>query len=300
MHVQLLPSTRAIEAASVQGLGKGVLPQWTEREKQQDSTQTKNNNIMRKFVFLTFVALATIFAGCEKDGNEDNNGNNDNPSTSEKLVGSWIMSGEDYSIKLELNQGRWKMSDNDEVYEGTYTLDGDTLTMKVGDSLVNKSKVIMLYGYNVLVLRYHTPYGEGWSLSDEFALYYRENSTIAAKQTDIQGKWFWSLMGDENFIRCAMEFNGNTFDFIIPVWRERMKGTYEYTNGVISFRVTEFLVRELMDASREKLYSDWAAPEEGSGHETPAFGLNFNRPFVANGNEAYSVLANLPSYFEKQ
>lgn len=257
---------------------------------------------MKKLTFFTlFLALATLFVGCGKDdgGNDGVN----NPPTAERLVGSWVMTGEDYSIHLVFNENTWTENNGTQERSGTYALDGDILTMKMGDSLVNQAKVIMLYGYNVLVLRFQSPYGEDWGLTHEFGLYYRKNATIAATQADIQGKWFWYMRGDNHAIRCALEFKGNAFDFIIPVWCERMKGTYEYVNGKVSFHVTEFLVREYLEEGNEaveNLYSNWAAPEEGSGREAPSFGINFEKPFVANGNEAYCVFANLPAYFEKQ
>ncbi|MDY5969725.1 MAG: hypothetical protein SPJ13_06920 [Bacteroidales bacterium] len=250
---------------------------------------------MKKFNLLTFVALVSVFIGCEKGGTD-----NVSPTTAEKIIGNWVIDGEDFSSKLTFGKNTWTQQERNYETSGTYSINGDILTMKIGDSLVNEAKVTMLYDYNTLVLRFKSPYGEDWGIAHEFALYYRENATIAATQADIQGKWFWYMHGDRNTIRGSLEFKGNTFDFIIPVWSERMKGTYEYVNGIIKFHVTEFLVRDYLDEAPENLYLNWAVPETGSGHDTPSFGYDFQRPFVANGNEAFCIIANLPAYFEKQ
>lgn len=265
---------------------------------------------MKKLLFILMVCFVGFFAACEKPEdpiNGDNNGGNNgdvNPPTQNQLLGTWVMEAEDYTITLVFDEDKWQEIGDDAPLQGTYSLDGDILTMMVGDSLANHVKVIMLYDNNVLVMRYHSEYGDGWGLADEFGLYYRANSTINATVSEIQGKWYWYLRGDSSIIRTSLELKADgTFDLIIPIWRERMLGNYEYRNGRIYFNVTEFQTRENLEEgneSPENLYLNWAEPTEDSWPQEPAFGYAFNRPFIANGGEAFSLLANLPSYFVKQ
>lgn len=257
---------------------------------------------MKKFCYVLFVALATMFAGCEKVEDTDES-DNTNPPEASQLKGTWVMEGEDYSIRYIFEDGVYTMQEGDLVISGSYSLSGNVLSMMVGDSMRNEVKVIMLYDNNVLVMRYHSEMGEGWGLADEFALLYRQNGVINASAESIQGKWYWYYMGDETVIRSMLEISGNTFDFIIPIWRERMKGTIEYQNGMIKFRVTEFLTRENLEEgneSLENLYLNWAEPGEDAYSTEPTFGTYFERPFVSNGTEAFSIFANLPAYFVKK
>ena len=267
----------------------------------QHINNPKKTAIMKRIFFFAAMALATLLAGCNPDDGADNQGNQLTP---DKLVGSWLMTGEDFSVRLVfLGRDEWTQSGSNGETSGTYTLDGDVLTMKMGDSITNQMRVIMLYDYNVLVLRLQAVNDEPFGSPDAFGLYYRENTPVAAPQADIQGKWFWYMPGDTNSVRGALEFSGNTFDFIIPVWHQRMRGTYQYVNGKAQFHVTEFMVREYMgddDLSVGNLYAEWTTPEPGSGQEYPPFGTDFTKPFVANGDEAYALIANLPAYFEKQ
>lgn len=261
---------------------------------------------MKKLFFILMISFVGIFTACEKPEdpiNGDNNGEV-NPPTQNQLLGTWVMKTEDYAVTFVFEENRWQEVGNGENLQGTYSLDGDILTMMIGDSLANQVKVIMLYDNNVLVMRYHSQYGEGWGLADEFGLFYRENNPVNATLPEIQGKWFWYLRGDSRIIRTSLEIKSDgTFDLIIPVWRERMLGTLDYRNGRIYFNVTEFQVRENLEEgneSPENLYLNWDEPTEDSWPQEPSFGYTFDRPFIANGNEAFSLLANLPSYFVKQ
>lgn len=261
---------------------------------------------MKKFFYFAFLALATMFASCEKidiPEDENNNGDNNTP-TENQLIGTWVMPAEYYTLTFNFTETGWSCVEGDNETHGTYTLDGDVLTMRIGDSVANQVRVIMLYGNNILVMRYRSEFGDGWGLADEFGLYFRENAPVNASISEIQGKWYWYFAGDETIIRASLEITDNQFDFIIPIWRERMKGTLEYTDGMIRFRVSEFYTRDNLEEgneAEENLYVNWRTPDPDLwDNEDPSFGRDFTRPFVANGNVAYCVFANLPAYFVKQ
>lgn len=257
---------------------------------------------MKKYFYIAFLMLATVFAGCEKVDDPEGE-----PVLADQLVGTWVMSSDasdGYTVKYIFDKDMFTVQEGEYEYQGTFALDGDVLTMMVDDSLVNEVKLIMLYDNNVLVMRYHSGMGEGWGIADEFGLFYRENGSVKASLEDVQGKWYWYFRGNEAIIRSMLEIDGSNFDFIIPVWRERMKGTIEYQNGKIQFQVTEFLIRDNLDEgneSLENLYLYWRTPtEEEAQWLTPSFGYSFAKPFVANGDEAFGMIANLPAYFVRK
>lgn len=262
---------------------------------------------MKKLLYFAIFAFALAFSSCEKidiPEGDPTDTNDVNPPSANLLLGTWVMNGEDYSITFTFTENTWTSAEGDYVEQGTYSLNGDVLTMNIGDSVANQVRVIMLYGNNVLVMRFRSDFGGGWGIADEFALYYRQGSTVDAPLSDIQGKWFWYYMGESTIIRASLEITDNNFEFIIPIWRERMQGTLEYVNGMIRFHVNEFWVRDNLEEgneSLENLYLYWRHPDpEQWDRDEPTFGMNFERPFVANGNEAFCVFANLPAYFEKQ
>lgn len=257
---------------------------------------------MKKYFYIAFLALATLFVGCEKVDDPEGK-----PVSADQLVGTWVLSCEEpdgFTLKYIFDRDKFTVQQGENEYQGTYTLDGDVLTMVVDDSLVNEVKLMMLYDNNVLVMRYRSGMGEDWGIVDGFELLYRENGAIKASLEDIQGKWYWYFRGDETIIRSMLEIDGSNFDFIIPVWRQRMKGTIEYKNGMVQFHMTEYLIRENLgedNESLESLYLDWRTPtEEEAQWLAPSFGWNFAKPFVANGDEAFGMVANLPAYFVRK
>ena len=253
-------------------------------------------------IFFAAMALVTLLAGCDPDDGADNRGNQLAP---DKLVGSWLLGGAESIPPLVFGQNTWTKGGR----SGTYTLDGDVLTMMVGDSVTGKMRVIMLYDYNVLVLRFQDPAMEDYGISEPFSFYYRENATVVAPQADIQGKWFWFwyINGESKWVRCALEFSGNTFDFIASPYQERGRGTYTYENGIVHFHVTEILRKALMDSEEpmdaftpDNLYEDWTPLEPGSVYDPQIMYPEFEMPLVSNGDDLYTIVVGLPAYFEKQ
>lgn len=255
---------------------------------------------MKKFLFLSFVSLAVLFSGCEKVDTPNIDDNDTSFAT--RLQGSWVLADEVYIVNVIFNESEWFQTDGRNSSEGTYTLDGDVLTMRSGDSLADLIKVIMPCD-NVLVMRFQNDMGDDWGLADEFELFFRENSEVNLPASDIQGKWFWHPNGDTSIVRMSLEITDSTFDFIIPLWRERMKGTFEYSNGRINFHVKEFLTRENPEGrteSLENLYQGWSAPTEESSRTEPSFGYDFRRSFVPVEGVAYAMLYGGPTYLVKQ
>lgn len=254
--------------------------------------------MIKKLLLMTFVTCAMLLASCEKTP-EDNP--NPNP-ISGNYEGTWVMNANDYSVRMVIKDGTWSQTEGDITLSGNYQVNNDVITFMTGDTLVGESRMLLFCHDNVLVLRYHSDMGEGWGLADEFGLFFRENSTVDANPSDIQGKWFWYLRGDHSIIRSCLEINGSNFDFIIPIWRERMKGTINYQNGRIHFNVSEFLTRDNLEEgneSLENLYLNWEVPGEDSYQTEPSFGMSFDIPFIANGDESFAIFANLPAYFQK-
>ena len=92
---------------------------------------------------------------------------------------------------------------------------------------------------------------------------------------------------------------------IIVAWGQRYDGTITYANGFIHFEVTAaYTSREEGtgegwgegELDPETLEANWKPLDPGSWMYFDTQGM----PFVANGNEAYGILANLPGIYYKQ
>lgn len=256
---------------------------------------------MKKILLAFFVALTMGFVGCQKDADDSRE---PGPDVNENLlVGTWEVAAEDYvNIYIFNKDHTFSLSSslaNDEpVLRGTYSVSGDILTLTM-DSIVNTMRIVMMYQNNVMALCYNVEGQEDWGIVENFELLYRQGASFNTPVADIQGKWWWHR-GNDSIIRGALTVSGNNFEYIIPVWREFMTGHLEYQNGKINFHVDQFKIRDYNDVSLEHLYDDWHLPQPEDYQQEPSFGMNFTRPFVANGNEAFSIMANLPAYFVKQ
>lgn len=255
---------------------------------------------MKKILLTFFVALTMGFVGCQKDADDSRE---PGPDVDENiLVGTWEYPSDNYVYRYIFNENHtfsWTI-DGELMGEGTYSVSGDILTQTV-DSIENSMRIVMMYQNNVMALCYKSEGQEDWGIADNFELLFRQGASFNTPVADIQGKWWWYFRGDESIIRGALTISGNKFELIIPVWREFMTGNFEYQNGKINFHVEQFKTRDdIYDESVEHLYDGWRVPAPDEYRQEPNFGMNFTLPFVANGNEAFSIFANLPAHYIKQ
>lgn len=254
---------------------------------------------MKKILLAFFAALTLGFVGCQKDADDSREPGPDVDKN--LLVGTWEVDAGDYVNTYTFNENFTFTQSINDAWEinGTYSLSGDILTLTM-DSTIYTMRIVMMYQNNVMALCYKTG-EEGWGIVDGFELLYRQGVSINTPIDDIQGKWWWYLLGDESIIRSALTISGNSFEFIIPAWREFMTGNIEYKSGKIIFHVEQFKTRDdSYSKLAEHLYEGWHVPGPDDYHQEPTFGWEFTQPFVANGNEAFSILANLPAYYVKQ
>lgn len=254
---------------------------------------------MKKILLALFAVLALSFVACQKDADDSRE---PGPVVDENLlVGTWSMPPNENVVRYVFKDDHTFVCDiyGEPAANGTYSLSGDILTL-TDDSVVSTMRVVMLYQNNVMVLCYRSEGQEDWGIADNFELLFRQGASPNTPIGDIQGKWFWFHGGDTAAVRGALAVSGSKFEFIIPVWREFMTGHLEYQNGFITFHVDQFKTRSGNDVTIEHLYDDWHVPGPDDYQQEPSFGMNFSIPFVANGNEAFSIVANLPAYFEKQ
>ena len=160
-----------------------------------------------------------------------------------------------------------------------------------------------LYEKSVLALLSATHYDQynEYFLSE---ILYKKGATIPAKLEDIQGDWRWYMHGDKSYTRVAVQIKDNNMTLIIVPWGQRYDGTITYQNGYISLTVTAaYTSREEGtgegwgegDLNPETLEATWTPLDRGSWMY---YELG-NMPFIANGNEAYGILANLPGVYIK-
>jgi hypothetical protein len=160
----------------------------------------------------------------------------------------------------------------------------------------------LLYNKTVLTLLSSTR-----NAQDEYSvsvILYKKGATIPAKLEDIQGDWRWYMHGDKSYTRVAVQIKNNKMTLIIVPWGQRYDGTITYENGYIKLTVEAAytsreegtgegwgegdLNPETLEANWKTLNSDsWLYYEIG------------NMPFIANGSEAYGILANLPGIYYK-
>lgn len=227
----------------------------------------------------------------------------DSPSA---LVGTWEFVGEQIQYSLTITPSTFTYVGDQGNSEGSYKFEDGMLYMtSKGDTAVQKMKPTLLASNNALLLRpYYMMQDENGQLVeasdlDDFELFIKKGAKVKCDIADAQGTWIWHLRGNQEIVRSALIIKDNTFDMIIPVWGQRMKGTVTYDNLYLNFKVNKLLTRdseEYYGESLDRLYDGW---QEDVAGDAP-FGMEFSRPFVADGNVAYSNLANLPVYYVKK
>ncbi|MCR5780702.1 MAG: hypothetical protein K6G70_09210 [Bacteroidaceae bacterium] len=218
------------------------------------------------------------------------------------LIGTWAAEGEQVknvftftNDKLTISEyfmkdGSWTLV-RENGWEGSYTLENGVLTYNEESFTVK-----LLYDNTALAIL-----GPGYVQH----ILYKQDATVPATLQDIQGDWRWYMDGDPENTRAAVQIEGNHMTMIIVAWGQRYDGTITYANGFIHFEVTAaYTSREEGtgegwgegELDPETLEANWKPLDPGSWMYFDTHGM----PFVANGNEAYGILANLPGIYYKQ
>ncbi len=245
-------------------------------------------------------------------------GGNSNADVS-ALRGVWIMSNNDYNTILTITDKTYSIQEdwgNNVVSEkGVYEIKDGYVYLTPSEPDPNSGKIetqkakIELYSNNnaLVFMPFYTYQDNMGNLVEEcdeqgFMIFYKKDAKIEMNSKDVQGTWLWLMPtnDDNHVVRVAMIFKDNTFDFIIPVWGERMKGTFTCENGFINFKVSQFLINESRPVGIDEYLNGYEKPQPDSYVTEPPFGMEFSRPFLPVGDFAFSNVANLPCRLTKQ
>ena len=214
---------------------------------------------------------------------------------------------EDYYLDYQTNQ--WKKYEQED-YKGAYTLNNGILSyiMSYNQQEVewrDTVEVVAKFLYNktalALLSSMHYDQGDEYSVNQ---ILYKKDAFIPATIEDIQGDWRWYMHGDKTYTRVAVQIKGNKMSLIIVPWGQRYDGTITYQNGYINLTVTAaYTSREEGtgegwgegDLNPETLEANWKPLNQSSW----LYYELGNMPFIANGSEAYGILANLPGIYYK-
>ena len=265
--------------------------------------------------------------------NGEGEGGNDQPTPSVpenyNLVGVWEAIGEQvksvYTFtesELTIDEyylqqdGSWKLSE-DNSSKSAYTLKDGMLSYILTGTYYDQTQqkevqwteavevqVKLLYNKTALALlsSWRDQNIEEYNLNQ---ILYKKGATIPAKIEDIQGDWRWYMHGDKTYTRVAVQIKENNMTLIIVPWGQRYDGTITYQNGYINLTVTAAYTSRGNSQGEgwgegsidpETLQATWTTLDRDSWLY---YELN-QMPFIANGNEAYGILANLPGVYIKQ
>ena len=260
---------------------------------------------MKKFFTLAIAALALIATGCNPEGSEEGDAN----ATASDLIGHWGITHEDGAEDLVFNTDGTVTSNF--WGDGRWSVSGGVITIVSGEETY-AFKASLLYDKTVLILRWDQPAtdeeghyigtnnGEG-----EVYFFFRDGKAKANDIKDIQGKWYWYMQRDESFVRAAITINGDDADVIITVWGERYKGKATYKDGRLKVNKTSWYTSRYEDDDKVNECPDH--PEDaawlditGNTGDYWISDIEIDWPFIANGSEAYCILANLSAVFTKK
>lgn len=276
---------------------------------------------MKKMAIWALAALALLAVSCDKD---NTTGEGDVNLTASALVGTWTITGDDFSDKWIFTTNTLTKDMIQYKTEGTYTVENGTIAYNItkawnkdGESWVERQveeyekatmyiQAKLIYDGSVLIFNYvveENPDDPHQNTEDTSYFLFKVGGTISPDTKPLQGTWNWYRHdSDKSYIRSRIIFNGNQFELIITPWSEKYEGTYTYRDGWITCNISATF------SGRNEQGEGW-----GEGGIDPAtltgtwypfedvrfkFGLSF--PFVADGEFAYSILANLPARYEKQ
>ena len=255
-----------------------------------------------------FVAAFTLSAcGDDEENGNNNGGGNGESVTVNDLVGTWTINSTDNSYVAIFTQDQVTLKENGEVeFQGPYSVKDGVVSVNYNGQEF-KSVPGLLYGKSVLVMKQviKNDQDENEMLG---MILFKEGKTVTATSNDIQGFWCWyEESGEEGLIiRTALKINGDNFELIITPWGERYVGTYVYSNGIIKLNVTAAYTSREEGTGYGTLWGrmnpqtlecdDWRVLNQDHWHVDAVS----HTPFIANGDEAYGFIANLPAILEKK
>ncbi|MBR1788000.1 MAG: hypothetical protein IJ762_02245 [Bacteroidaceae bacterium] len=253
-----------------------------------------------------FIAAFTLSA-CGDDDEETKDGPvKTSTTTVEDLVGTWNIgnSEENYIATFTRDQVTFKR-DGEVEFQGSYLVK-DGVVSFTWDGTEYKSVQNLLYDKSVLVLKQVFKNGDDETEMLGMMLF-KQGKKVNVTSNDIQGFWCWyEEFGDETIIRTAIKIEGDRFELIITPWGERYVGTYTYSGGLLYLNVSAAYTSREEHTGYGELWGrmnpqtlecdDWRTLDEENWHVDAVSG----GPFIANGNEAYGIVANLRAIFQKK
>lgn len=225
------------------------------------------------------------------------------PTSTADLIGTWNIKHEYYTQICTITDNKltisntWEESDPEIELDGTYVLqDGKIIfTSTEEEASPIEINATLLYNKSVLVMKSEA---EDWSYFTENLVYFKNGEADVIGTEAIQGEWYW-YMGGRSYIRSAITFKDDTFDFIITPWAERYTGYVTYKHGYAYLSITKaYSCRteegDLIDP--ETLEATWheVGEDDWNSH---AVGDVMELPFVTNGRVAYGALFNLKATY---
>ncbi len=225
------------------------------------------------------------------------------PTSTADLIGTWNIKHEYYTQICTITDNKltisntWEESDPEIELDGTYVLqDGKIIfTSTEEEASPIEINATLLYNKSVLVMKSEA---EDWNYFTENLVYFKNGEADVIGTEAIQGEWYW-YMGGRSYIRSAITFKDDTFDFIITPWAERYTGYVTYKHGYAYLSITKaYSCRteegDLIDP--ETLEATWheVGEDDWNSH---AVGDVMELPFVTNGRVAYGALFNLKATY---
>ena len=264
-----------------------------------------------------FVAAFTLTA-CGDDDDSSNSVPGGSSFTTSDLVGTWSLKLENFTLSYIFTSTKVTVKSNDRVEsEGTYTLDGENLTVTTSELVYNretqqneqqtvtqKMKVGMLYDKSVLIIKALADDEDNQTTFEVSNMLFKEGKTANTPSSDIQGTWDWYMHGNKDYIRTRITFEGNNFDMIITPWGQRYKGTFTYSGGYAKLTFKEgYTSRDEGtgyglgegELDPKTLEGTWYILDKENWIWTES-----TIPFIASGSEAYGSFANLFGTFYKK
>jgi hypothetical protein len=280
---------------------------------------------MKKMAIWALAALTMFVISCDKN-NDSKEGEVE--LTSSALVGKWTISSEDFTDTWEFTSDKLTKTEGWSKTEGTYKVENGTIAYTItkawykdGDNwkereLNDEEKIVLyaqaklIYKGSVLIINFvvdesssaphHNPEDTSYFL-------YKVGGSISPDTKPLQGTWDWYMFGtNKTEIRIRLIFSGNNFELITTPWSEKYTGTYTYRSGYVTCTVTAAYSGRNPegegfgegDIDPSTLEGTWYPYENLEDAYYYSHGLIF--PFIADGNVAYGLMANLFSKFEKQ
>lgn len=283
---------------------------------------------MKKYLFLAFAALVSFSLFSCGDDDVAENGSHSESGT-KSFVGTWDTTDE-YSYTQfvftereftylygDLNSDgsrfmRHKItgsySENNGIvvltpqkcYQPDYNNGNQIIEVPLEEYMKQPAtvRISVLAGGKAIVIE--TQDGQGFM--GERMLMTKQNAQVDVNS--VQGRWIW-YVGDTKNTRIYIEFSGNKFDLIIPIYGERYQGTVSSgANGQLNFNAEKCLVCDNRGDTpySDQLFKDWRDrnEEEISPHLYEENGPHtFSFPFIVDGNVAYCTILGLTAQFEK-